>query len=478
MSTAARSRPRRAPRVDRLTTAWMVAALATSGTVIGARGLLPQPLWTSIHVVTLGVLTSSILQWSWYFTRALLHLPATDRRSGSRATARLVAVHATTLGLVAAMWSGSAAGAAAGATVLGALIAWHGLDLVLAARTRLGNRYAAVVRYYVAAAAFLVVGCALAGLLAVAILGSGAPAWLVDARDRITLAHAVANTCGWLGLSVLGTLVTLGPTMLRARIDPAALDRAVRALPWLCGGLAVAATAGVVGLLPLLGAGLGLAAVAAVLGIVVPLGRAARRARPGAVATWTLGAGIAWLAVALVAVIAHSLTARNPADLRAADLPWLTLAGAGGIVQVLVGALSYLMPVVIGGGPVSLRAGLAAVEVAWPARVAARNVALTLLAATTATGAPARAAWWFAVLAAYAVDLACLGVAGARQVRARRALGDPLPEPVAVALSPTAASPRGSDPSGASKPPGPLGAGHPVPERSIHPRTQPPGSTP
>src|SRR5690606_35632370 len=86
------ARPRRF-RADRLTSAWVLVALATSALAVVGRSASPQTLWTSVHVVTLGVLTSSVLQWSWYFARALLHLPAADRRSGRDARARMVAFH-------------------------------------------------------------------------------------------------------------------------------------------------------------------------------------------------------------------------------------------------------------------------------------------------------------------------------------------------------------------------------------------------
>ncbi|HQY33205.1 MAG TPA: hypothetical protein PLE12_09935 [Propionicimonas sp.] len=438
MSTIGRApvRRRRLP-LDRLTTAWMLAALVTSALVLAARGVLPQPLWTSVHVVTLGVLTSAVLQWSWYFARALLHLPATDSRSGRDAATRMVAFQVTLVVLVAAMWSGNVAGTVLGAGAIGAVIAWHGLALARAARTRLGNRFAAVVRYYVAAAGFLVVGCTLAGLLTVAMFATGAPAWLLDARDGLTLAHSVVNVGGWLGLSILGTLVTLGPTMLRTRIDPAALDHALAALPVLVTGLGLAATSAVVGWLPGVGIGLLAFAGAALLGVGLPLGRAARASGPSSFATWTVLAGLCWALVALTAVAVNTFVVADAAALRGANLPWVALLGAGGVLQVLVGALSYLMPVVIGGGPGPLRVGMTVLATAWPLRVALRTTALALLAAGTAAGAGSRAVWWCLVLVAYGVDVTLFAVAGVRQARARRAPGAAPPPPTPLTLSPT-----------------------------------------
>ena len=433
------ARPRRA-RTDRLTTAWMIAALGTAALSLTTRGLLPQPLWTSVHVVTLGVLTSSVLQWSWYFARALLHLPATDPRSGRDTTVRMLVFHAALVGLVAAMWTGQVVGTIAGATAIGAVIAWHGLALVRAARTRLANRFAFVVRYYIAAAAFLVVGCVLAGFLTVAMFAAGAPAWLLAARDGLTLAHALVNVGGWLGLSITGTIVTLGPTILRTRIDPAALDLAIGALPALIAGIVGAATAAVAGWMPGVGIGLLTFAAAATVGVGIPLARAARAAGPGSFAVWTMGSGLAWTGIAIAAIAVNAFVAPDATALRDATLPWLVLLGAGGVLQVLVGALSYLMPVVIGGGPGPVRTGMAVLETAWPARTALRTSALILLAVGTASGSGLQSLWWGLVLAEYAIDVAVLAGAGVRQSRARRALGVTAPTPAPLTPSPTARS--------------------------------------
>ncbi len=412
-------------------------ALVTSALVLTTRGFLPEPLWTSVHVVTLGVLTSSILQWSWYFTRALLHLPATDRRSGRDATIRMFAFHLVLVGLVAAMWTGQVLGTIAGAGAIGAIIAWHGLALVRAARARLGGRFAAVIHYYVAAAAFLVIGCLLAGFLTVAMFSVGAPGWLLTAQDGLTLAHALVNLGGWLGLSITGTLVTLGPTILRTRIDPRALDDAVTALPVLVVGIGVAATAATVGWMPGVGIGLLGFAAAATVGVGIPLVRAARTAGPTSFAGWTLGSGLAWTGVGLTAIAANAFVAADAATLRDASLPWLAVLGAGGILQVLVGALSYLMPVVIGGGPAAVRTGMATLESAWPARTALRNTALVLLAVCTAAGVDEPAPWWGLVLVAYVVDVALMARAGVRQSHARRPGGFIAPPPRTPALMPT-----------------------------------------
>lgn len=452
------SGPRRRPRTDRMTTVWLVAAVAVAALAVVARGVLPQALWTTIHVVTLGVLTNAILNWSWYFAKALLHLPPDDKRAGRDAARRAIAFNVVLVGLVASMWTASVGGTVVFAGAIGAVIGWHGLAMLRAARGRFASRFAVVVRYYVVASAFLVLGCVLAGFLTVAMFDAHAPAWLLDARDDLTLAHAVVNVGGWVGLSISGTIVTLGPTMLRTKLEPGAVARSLRALPVLAGGIAVAGLAASLGWLP--GVGIGLLAFAAGFadGVAVPLVRAARAAGVRGFPPLTMASGLGWTVLCLVAVAVNAFGAGDGAALRVADLPWLALLGAGGVGQVFVGALSYLMPVVIGGGPDVMRRGMAVLETAAPVRVALRNVAVALLAVTTVGGSAVRPLLWALVVACFVADVVLFARSGAAQGRARRErLAAAGPEPVgptAAGLMParrpgTGAAPSASAPASA-----------------------------
>ena len=414
-------RPTRRPRTDRWTTGWLLATLAVTAVGLLHPAALPQPLWSMIHVGALGVLTNGILQWSWYFTRALLHLAPDDLRSGRDATVRSVAFNVVLIGLVAAMWTASTWGTVTAAGLVGVVIGWHGLALLRAGRTALASRFAVVIRYYVVAAGFLVVGCVLAGFLTVSMFARTAPAWLLPARDDLTLAHALVNVGGWLGLSIAGTLVTLGPTMLRTRMDPRAVDDAIGVLPWVAGGVLLAATAATAGLMPGIGIGLLVVLVGLLVGVAVPLVRAALGKAPRAYATCTMTAGIGWALVAVLAVAVNAFRAADASALRDADLPWLAVLGAGGLAQVFVGALTYLMPVVVGGGPEAVRRGMGVLETVWPLRVVLRSTALLLIAVTGTGSGALRTAWWLLVLGAYAFDVVLFAVSGVRQAKARRA---------------------------------------------------------
>ncbi len=457
---------RRRPRTDRMTTVWLIAAVVVAAITVISRSALPQPLWTAIHVVTLGVLTNAILQWSWYFAKALLHLPVHDHRAGRDAVRRSLAFNLALVGLVASMWTAWVVGTIVFAGLVGAVIAWHGLALLRAARGRFASRFAVVIRYYVAAAAFLVIGCVLAGFLTVAMFSADAPDWLLDSRDNLTLAHAIVNLAGWVGLSISGTVVTLWPTMLRTKIQPDAVPTSLTAMPVLAGGVAVAGLSAALGWLP--GVGLGLAAFAVALagGVAAPLVRTAIRATVRGYASWTMASGLGWAVVCLLVIAFHAVAADDAAALRNADLPWLALLGGGGVGQIFIGALSYLMPVVIGGGPDIVRRGIAPLETAAATRLAVRNAAILLLAVTVGpAGAGAvRPLLWGLVIACFAVDVVMFARSGKTQAAARRALAAASPQAPGLSVSTTFPVSLGGAKGGG------LAIGSPAPARPTPPR--------
>ena len=415
----------RVPRTDRVTSVWMcVAAIAAAVTII-ARGRIPQNLWTMIHLVTLGVLSNGIFQWSWYFTRALAHLAPDDRRAGRDNTGRIIAFNLSLLLLIGGMWSGVWHATVTGATLVSAIAAWHGWALLTAARERLASRFAVIIRYYIAAAFFLVVGATLAGFVTVAMFDADAPAWLAEARDRLTVAHALAGIAGWVGLTMGGTLVTLGPTAMRTRMDPRAVSFATSALPLWVAALLVAGTGAVAGSMRVASVGLLVVVGAAALGVGVPLLRAALTKSPAEYGAWSLMLGAAWILVAGAGACLRAFEATDATGLRSAFLTWMPILGAAGLGQLFVGALTYLMPVVIGGGPSAVRVGVGVLETAAPIRETARNVA-ALLAASVASLSGTSAerltiAAWVVLLATYVVDIILMARCGVAQARTKRA---------------------------------------------------------
>jgi nitrite reductase (NO-forming) len=329
---------------------------------------LPAPRWLMLHLLFLGAVTHAILVWSRHFAETLLHLRPGNRAVQSR---RLLLHNLGAATVITGVLTGAWPVTVAGATGVAAAVVWHGADLAHGLRAALPGRFSGTVHYYLAAACFLPVGATLGVLLA----RDPAEPW----HTRLLFAHVFVNLLGWVGLTVVGTLVTLWPTMLRTRIAPGAEAAAKQALPILGTSVLVAAGAAAAGSLQL--AALGLLGYA--VGLLVaarPMVEAGRRKRPASFATWSVLAAVAWLAGCLVALIVGIGTASSwpHADDR---LDWLVpFLAAGFGAQILVGALSYLVPVALGGGPTRVRAANAVLDVAAPLRVVLTNAGLLVCA--------------------------------------------------------------------------------------------------
>lgn len=349
------------------TALWLVLTVIA----VLAHRSIPAPHWLMIHLLLLGAITHAILVWSQYFSFALLRSKATltDRRHQnvrlalSNGGATLVF-----LGVPLGVWPLSLVGAA----LLIIAVGWHGLSLFRRARRSMPGRFGRVIRFYIVAAGMLVIGAGLGGWLA---QGTDAP--------NLVLAHALLNVLGWIGIVVAGTVVTLWPTILRTRADEGAASGAARALPFLAAGVLVAAAGAAFDWLPLLGLGLA-GYFAGLLFIGISLWRAARQKPPRTFAALSVGMALLWwagcVAALLVGTIVSSIDGsgvRGLGPLVAQTVPFLV---AGFAAQILPGALSYLIPVVLGGGPKPVRVGTAAFDRCGALRVATANAALVVCA--------------------------------------------------------------------------------------------------
>ncbi|HEU4512988.1 MAG TPA: multicopper oxidase domain-containing protein [Nocardioidaceae bacterium] len=415
---------------------WLVA----TGIVSLVHPFVPAPRWLMIHLLLLGAVSHAILVWSRHFADALLHTRPgpNDRRVQS---ARLLLLNAGVFlvvgGVLGDVWSLVLAGATA---VVGA-VGWHAVALVLQMRRALPSRFGATVRYYVVAAALLPVGATLGTILA---RGLSDPL-----HGQMRLAHATTNLLGWMGLTIVGTLVTLWPTMLRTRMA-AGTERAARwALPVLATSVVVAAGGALLGSRATVVVGLD--GYIAGLGLVaVPFLRTAVAKRPSSYPTWSVLAGLAWLVGSLAAMVVGIALAPSwqVADQR---VSWMTpFLAAGFGAQVLLGALSYLVPMALGGGPHAVRAANTVLDRGGALRIVLVNGGL--LVAVLPVPSIVRVVATTLVLGGLAAFVPLL-VMSIRASRKARSADAPVPAPsptTAAAPGPVRrpASPHGERPTG------------------------------
>lgn len=347
---------------------WLVLAVLCA---LGHRWL-PEPRWLLIHLVLLGAASHAILVWSQHFSFALLHAPVTVQerfRQSWRLAMFNIGVVIVFTGVLIALWPVTLCGAA----LVSAAVVWHAVSLLGRFRRAVGVRFAVTIWYYVVAAAALPIGATIGVLLA---HGFADPL-----HGQLKTGHALLNVLGWIGLTVLGTLVTLWPTMLRTKLHADAVSTARRVLWVFIAGLVIAAASVLCGSLWGTTAGL-LVYLVALCWLGSIFVRTARQRPPSAFCTLSVAAGLSWLALALVFLLVGFT--RGAIGFGGWDTAYEAFSriapflAAGFVAQVLIGALAYLIPVMVSTGPASARAANAEMERGSVYRVVLANAALVL----------------------------------------------------------------------------------------------------
>lgn len=348
-----------------LVAAWGVLALLAAS----MQQSLPVARWLAVHLFLLGAATTAIVVWSEHFAVAMLHAPLPDRRWSN---ARLAGVNAAALGILTGVWADLPVLTGVGCALLIAAITAHLVVLVRMGRGALGGRLAPIADYYRAAAAALIIGAVLGWLLAT---GKAGPRHYTGLK----LAHVHVALLGWVGLPVLGTLFMLWPTVLGVRMAERTTRLARRVLMLTGGGLVIAVAGLVAAWRPT--AVLGLACYAAGVAVAVQLFARTVRRRPAisAAAAWMLAAAAGWLFAGVVVDLVL-LAARPLTEVRDDIQSLVPVLLVGLVAQVLIGALTYLLPVVLAGGPKDRAALRAVLERGWVLRLGALNLGVVLLA--------------------------------------------------------------------------------------------------
>ncbi|MFI2436318.1 multicopper oxidase domain-containing protein [Streptomyces sp. NPDC018693] len=399
----------------------VVAWLGLFAAVATAHHFLPHASWLLVHILLLGAVTNAVVIWSGHFAASVLRLPESNR--GAPAALRLACLNAGAVAVIGGMLIGRRNAVLIGGCLVAAAVTAHAVWLVRLLRRALPGRFSMTVRYYIAASALLPAGAALGVVMARGDLAG-------DLSDRLLIAHEMINLLGWVGLTVAGTLITLWPTMLRTRVADGAERAGRAALPVLLTGLAAAVAGALLAPPPL--AAPGVAGYAA--GLVVagrPWLREARAKAPRSFAAWSVAAGCLWLAGSLT-VLAGILVSTTSWTTVAERTSVLTAPlAAGWIAQVLLGALSFLVPVVLGGGPAAVRAATTGLERAWPARLAITNAALLLCVLPVPSMVRVVCSVLLLVMLLYFLVLLVLTVVRGTRKRRKAARGhaDPVPAP-------------------------------------------------
>ena len=361
--------------VSALVFVWMIAAAAA----VTAHRFIPEATWLMVHTFTLGVVTNALLIWTNHFATTVLRSRTAAHRRGEIAV--LVLMNCGVLVLGAGMISDIGAVTLAGSVTVGLAILVHAARLWRQLRHALPARFEVTVHAYLSAAVLFIPGIALGYLLSL-------DSWSPEAAIAIRGAHVALNVLAWVGIPIVGTLLTLWPTIVRAKLPPGAETAARRYLPLLVGASILAALGSLLLMLTPAGgamSGIGyLVFVVSAIAMLAPLARATWRMARGSFAPLSVACGVAWLLLT-ISSLGIRLIVDQPAgvigNLGAVTLPLL----GGGVAQIVVGALSYLLPVVIGGGPKHVRVRQSRTDSGHVWRLVVPNACLALYVLASAS---------------------------------------------------------------------------------------------
>jgi nitrite reductase (NO-forming) len=317
-----------------------------------------EPTWLTVHLLLLGAVTNAIITWSDHFVSALLWARSQNR------TRQMTIISLINLGIVGVLFSISQHVhwlLIVSATLIAGVIAYYLRGITSLIKPSLNKRFKEVIAFYQLAALMILLGITLGVVDA---YKSDTDIW----QPRITLAHLHANLLGWVGLTIVGTLVTLWPTVLRTQMHEKAITRAKLGLKFMIVGI----LGSIVGSLFNQPSVLAMSVAMYLVGSVITLAPAAlllRRRLPDRSSSWMLFSGVIGLALLLTGEVVLVLTFQAPEKILTAIEAHLLLIFTLWLLPILLGALTYLLPVVLGRGPASNRELESILNFGWRWRI-------------------------------------------------------------------------------------------------------------
>jgi len=343
-------------RANAFVIVYLLAALVSG--VVQKSGEGGEPAWLTVHLLLLGATTNAIVTWSDHFVSALLWARSQNRKR------QMTIVSLLNVGIVGVLLAVSLHIhwlVVASAALIGGVISFYLRGIAGLVKKSLNRRFKGVIAYYQFAGLMVLAGIVLGVVDAYT---SDESIW----QTRITLAHLHANLLGWVGLTIIGTLVTLWPTVLRTQMHLKAISSAKLGLKLLVIGV----FGSIVG--PLFDCSWVLAAAIAIyfVGAVITLTPAAllmRRRSPDRSSSWMMLTGAIGLAILLLGDFWLVLAHRTPEKILSSIEAHLLLIFTLWLLPILLGSLTYLLPVVLGRGPASNRELESVLNFGWRWRI-------------------------------------------------------------------------------------------------------------
>jgi nitrite reductase (NO-forming) len=317
---------------------YLVAALISGAIQRGEHN--GQPPWLTVHLLLLGAVTNAIITWSDHFISALLW---TRSQNHNRQMAIILLLNISIVGVLISVSAHAKWLILFFASLMVCTIIYFLQGISIAIKRSLNKRFIDLLRYYQFAALFLLVGITLG---------------VIDSfksdedlmQPRLALAHLHANLLGWVGITVIGTLVTLWPTVLRTPMHERAIRAAVIGLRFILTGTSLSILAAIENWQILFGISLAIYLIGASI-TLTPAILTMRNKQPDRPGSWMLLTGAIGFGVLLLADSALQFTYKSPERVLVALEGHIILLFTLFLFPTLLGALTYLLPVVLGRGP-------------------------------------------------------------------------------------------------------------------------------
>ncbi len=333
-----------------------------------------DPKWLLIHLLLLGAITNLIFIWSTHFSLTILRLPNFPENRGYvfRVLILNIGIWLVIIGKSeeAPLLIFTGAAALCQSAVLHALAIRRYISKALLARFR------KVMRYYISASLFLTAG---------AVIGANlSQHHSAEIKSRLLVAHYLVNILGWVGLTVAGTLITFIPTMLRTKLPEFAEKRGQQSLPWLVLALTLSASGALLGNRFVVALGV-VGYLAAWSYLLSPHSNYLDPLRKLPFSIKSVTASSIWLFVALLDLSWTLLSQDSWIEIKSRTESISLILAIGFAMQIVLGALSYLVPMILGGGPNAVRLNNEKMVFLSNERFLALNLGL-LLVATNKSG--------------------------------------------------------------------------------------------
>ena len=317
---------------------YLLAALISG--VVNSLAVEKKLSWLTVHLLLLGAVTNAILTWSEHFVGALLWSRPVSR---IRQISIVLVLNAGILGVLAGVsmdldWLVVVSGIA-----IAFITAFYLRGVNRLIKGSINKKFVGVIRYYQVAGISIFFGIYFGASM---VFMTETDPW----EPKFHLAHLHTNLLGWVGITMIGTLVTLWPTILRTPMHPRALVAAALGLKFLVAGLILVVGGILIDNRVLYVVG-DLLYLIGVLVALFPAALLIRNRVPDRASSWMISMGIIGLLVLLILNALTAITKDNPEEIlkviEAHTLALFTLW----LLPIFLGALMYLLPVVLGRGP-------------------------------------------------------------------------------------------------------------------------------